>query len=131
MQPILKSLHGSQRLFRFVTVGVGAATLFFVISWLLVSWGISPFKGSIVAYAAAFVVGYSAQRAWTFEGRHDHAQALPRYFVLQVSCAVFSGVVAHLATHGLGMSPLTMSALTTVAASAASYLASSLWVFRD
>ncbi len=130
MGEILRNLFGSPRLFRFVTVGVGAAALFFGLSWLLVSRGVPPFTGSVIAYATAFVVAYSAQRAWTFEGRHDHAQALPRYFVLQVGCALFSGVVAHFATSRLGMSPFAMSALTTVVASAASYVISSLWVFR-
>lgn len=127
---VLQNL-GGPRLLRFVTVGVGGALLFFGLSWLLVSRGLSPFTGSAVAYATAFVVAYSAHRSWTFEGRHDHAQALPRYFVLQLGCALFSGVVAHVAVSRFGMSPLTMSMFTTVAASAASYFLSSLWVFAS
>ncbi|TGP47001.1 GtrA family protein, partial [bacterium M00.F.Ca.ET.229.01.1.1] len=85
------------RLFRFLVVGVGAALLLFVLSWLLVSLGLSPFVGSAAAYAIAFVVAYSAQRGWTFGGEHDHATALPRYLTLQLGCAVFSGLVSHVA----------------------------------
>ncbi|MET3520193.1 MULTISPECIES: GtrA family protein [unclassified Mesorhizobium] len=117
------------RLFRFLVVGVGAALLLFVLSWLLVSLGLSPFVGSAAAYAIAFVVAYSAQRGWTFGGEHDHATALPRYLALQLGCAVFSGLVSHVAVAHFGLSPLAMSALTTVATSALSYVASSLWVF--
>ena len=117
------------RLFRFLTVGVGAALLFFVLSWLLVSLGFSPFIGSVVAYALTVVVAYSAQRGWTFGGQHDHASAMPRYLSLQLGCALFSGLVSHLAVTRFGMSALAMSALTTVAASAVSYVMSSLWVF--
>jgi putative flippase GtrA len=117
------------RLFRFVTVGIGAALLLFALSWLLVSLGLSPFVGSLIAYAIAFVVAYSAQRGWTFGGQHDHARAMPRYLALQVGCALFSGLVSHVAVARFGMSPLAMSALTTVAASMASYILSSLWVF--
>lgn len=117
------------RLFRFVTVGVAAALLLFTLSWLLVSLGLSPFVGSLIAYAIAFVVAYGAQRGWTFGGQHDHARAMPRYLALQVGCALFSGLVSHVAVARFGMSPLAMSALTTVAASTVSYVLSSLWVF--
>ncbi|KUM24495.1 polysaccharide biosynthesis protein GtrA [Mesorhizobium loti] len=117
------------RLFRFLTVGIGAALLLFVLSWLLVSAGLSPFTGSVVAYAISFVVAYSAQHGWTFGGKHDHATAMPRYLALQVGCAVFSGLVSHVAATRFAMPPLSMSALTTVTASAVSYVLSSLWVF--
>ena len=36
---------------RFVAVGIGAAALFFVLSYVLVSMGMPPFAGSVVAYA--------------------------------------------------------------------------------
>ena len=117
------------RLFRFLTVGVGAALLLFALSWLLVSLGLSPFVGSLIAYAIAFAVAYSAQRGWTFGGQHDHARAMPRYFALQVGCALFSGLVSHVAVARFGMSFLAMSALTTVVTSTVSYILSSLWVF--
>lgn len=121
----------SVRLIRFAVVGVGAALLFFVLSWALVYAGLPPFVGSVIAYVLAFVVAYSAQRGWTFEGRHDHAHALPRYLVTQLACATFAGLSAHIAVSIFSASPLVMSAITTVAASAVSYVLSSVWVFRD
>jgi putative flippase GtrA len=121
----------STRLFRFVVVGVGAACLLFVLTLAMTSAGLPPFPSSVLAYAVAFAVAYSAQRGWTFGARHGHSHALPRYFALQAGCAVFSGIVSHVAVTQLGMSPLAMSAMTTVLASAASYVLSLIWVFPD
>jgi putative flippase GtrA len=119
------------RLFRFVVVGVGAAALFFVLTYALAVAGVPPLFGSTLAYAIAFVVAYTAQRGWTFGGRHDHSRAFPRYLALQLCCAVLSGVVSHVATTRLGMSALAMSALTAIVAGATSYVLSSRWVFPD
>ncbi|WP_296737422.1 GtrA family protein [Mesorhizobium sp.] len=119
------------RLARFVVVGIGAALLFFVLSWALVSAGLPPFAGSVIAYLLVFVMAYSAQRSWTFEGRHGHGRAFPRYLVTQLVCAVFAGLCAHVAVSIFSAPPLVMSAIITLAAGAASYVLSSLWVFRD
>jgi putative flippase GtrA len=119
------------RAVRFLAVGIGAALLFFALTYALVSLGMPPFAGTVVAYAAAFVTAYWAQRNWTFGGGHAHGRALPRYFVLQAGCALGSGVLAHVASEKFQMLPLTMSTLTTVAAGVVSYFLSSLWVFAD
>jgi len=117
------------RVLRFFVVGVGAVLLMFALSYLLVSAGLAPFSGSVIAYALVFLVAYSAQRSWTFGGEHAHSSALPRYFVLQAGCAAVSGTVAHVAVTGFGLSPAAMSMLTAFAAGAASYVVSSVWVF--
>jgi putative flippase GtrA len=119
------------RLVRFLTVGVGAAVLLFVLSYLFVRWGLSPFVGSTAAYVIAFIVAYTAQRGWTFGGEHSHTHALPRYLTVQIGCALLSGIVAQVAVEMLGASPFVMSIAVTVAASAASYVLSSLWVFPN
>ncbi|MBZ9806958.1 GtrA family protein [Mesorhizobium sp. BR1-1-9] len=119
------------RLIRFVVVGIGAALLFFIMSWALLSAGLPPFAGSVIAYVLAFVVAYSAQRGWTFEGQHHHGHALPRYLVAQLACAVFAGLCAHVAVSMFSAPPIVMSAVATLAAGAASYVLSSVWVFRD
>jgi putative flippase GtrA len=117
------------RAVRFVTVGIGAAVLLFALSYLFVSFGMSPFLGSIAAYAVAFAVAYTAQHGWTFGGAHAHAHALPRYLAVQLGCALISGLVAHVSVESFGGTPFAMSSAVTVAASAASYILSSLWVF--
>lgn len=119
------------RILRFAMVGAAAALLLFLLSWLFVSLGAPPFAGSVAAYAIAFAVAYLAQRGWTFSGAHSHGRALPRYFAVQLGCALGSGAVAHAAVEGLGFSAILMSAVVTVAASAMSFVLSALWVFPD
>jgi putative flippase GtrA len=119
----------SLRPVRFVTVGVGAAALLFLLAYLFVSLGMTPFAGTVVAYAIAFAAAYTAQRAWTFGARHRHGHALPRYFVIQAGCALMSGGLAHVLVTYLQMPPLAMSVAITAASSVASYLLSSRWAF--
>ena len=117
------------RLMRFIVVGVGAALMFFVLSFLFRRGGMPPFAGTVVAYAISFAAAYIAQRGWTFGGVHSHGEAFPRYLTGQIGCALMSGVVGHVAVDGFGLSAFWMSATVTIAASAASYLLSSFWVF--
>jgi putative flippase GtrA len=114
---------------RFALVGVGAAALMFALSYLLALAGMRPFLGTTLAYAVAFAFAYTAQRAWTFGARHKHGHAFPRYCAIQAVCALLSGVLAHLLVASLSTPPLVMSAVTTVAASLASYFLSSRWAF--
>lgn len=114
-----------------MVVGSSAAGLLFLLSFALVSAGLPPFAASLIAYAIAFGAAYLAQRGWTFGGRHGHDHALPRYFALQAGCAIFSGLVSHVSVTRFGMSPVAMSAVTTIAASAVSFFVSSLWVFPE
>lgn len=96
----------------------------------MLSFGAPPFLGTVVAYALAFCAAYLAQRAWTFEARHAHRMALPRYFVLQVSCALGAGLLAHVAG-SWSAPPLLTSAVATLTAGAVSYFVSMRWVFPD
>lgn len=128
MKTLVKSA-AQLRIVRFLTVGLGAAALLFVLSYLFRRLGMPPFAGSVAAYAIAFVIAYSAQRGWTFGGAHSHRHAFPRYLAVQVICALVAGLVAHGAVAGLGWSALAMSAALTLAAGAASFVLSSLWVF--
>ena len=131
---MLRALLGAMvetRLARFVIAGAASAGLFLVTCYAPVIGGMSPLFGSLLSYALAFSAGYTLQRSWTFQGQHRHASALPRYFVLQVGCALASGVIAQTSTVVFRLSPFLMSLVTTAAAGLLSYLLSSNWVFRD
>jgi putative flippase GtrA len=130
MMSLRRLVDGATAL-RFVLVGVAAAGLLFSLSWFFASRGMPPFAASVLAYAIAFVTAYSAQRNWTFGGEHGHGHALPRYFALQLGCALASGATAHLSVACLHASPFAMSVLTVIGASAASYVGSVLWVFPE
>ncbi|MET0293728.1 MAG: GtrA family protein, partial [Phenylobacterium sp.] len=116
------------RLIRFLVSGGLATFVFFLASYLFLRFGWRPAAANLCAYATAFGLGYGLQRGWTFEARHAHGHALPRYFVVQAACAVLAAGVGE-AGAWLGLSPLPLSLTSALACGAASYLASSFWVF--
>lgn len=128
----MNSFNGAasrSRLVRFLIVGIGAAALLFVLAYVFASLGMRPFLASSLAYLITFAVAYTSQRSWTFGGEQDHAIAFPRYLALQLGCAVFSGIVSHVAVVWYGASPFTMSLISTIITSTVSYVLSSRWVF--
>lgn len=116
---------------RFIIAGGFGMVLFFVLAYLFSIFGLAPFTASTIAYAICFVTIYLIHRNWTFSTSVPHGQALPRYLVVQLFCALGSGLVAHLLVVVFGLQPFAMSALTAVAASGISYFATSLWAFAE
>lgn len=116
-------------LLKFIISGASTAVLFLVICFALSKAGLSPFLASIVAYGIAFAVGYRLQRGWTFDARHGHASALPRYFALQAGCALLSGLVSQQGVLWLHLSPLPMATLTALVTGSTSFAVSRYWVF--
>jgi putative flippase GtrA len=117
------------RMLRFACVGVGVAGFFMFLTYVLVSGGAAPFWASVLAYVVCFVIAYLLQRFWTFEAKHPHGEALPRYLALQVGCAVFSGLVAQVAIDHFGATRVVAVGLAAVTASLLSYAGSTLFVF--
>ena len=117
------------RLARFVLSGGLASLVFFVVSFGLLHLGWRPWAANLTAYAVGFVVGYSLQRGWTFQGQHAHGSALPRYFILQVACAALTAVAGEVGGSLLRLPPIAVAVGSTGLAGAISYVASSLWVF--
>jgi putative flippase GtrA len=117
------------QLVRFVIVGVAAAALLFSLTLALNRFGMPPFAAGAAAYAVAFAFAYTLQRGWTIGGGHAHKRALPRYFIVQVGCALASGATSHVVLTVLGWPLWLSSAAVTVAASAISFVLTSRWVF--
>lgn len=116
---------------RFLIVGGGAAALLWLLTFVFLRLGAPAFASGLGAYAIAFVVAYLLQRNWTFGGAGRHRRTLPRYFLVQASCALASGGLSHLLTSTLGWPAIAASLTMTVCVSAFSYLASTYWVFAD
>ncbi len=119
----------SSRPLRFIVAGVSGLVLLFVLTYVLASAGVAPFFASSSAYAICFITIYLVHRYWTFSSDVPHGQALPRYLVVQLACALLSGFIAYGLVALLGLKPFVMSVLTALAASAISYFATSMWVF--
>ena len=119
------------QMLRFVCVGVSVAVFFMFLTYALVSGGAPPFWASVLAYVICFVVAYLLQRFWTFEAKHPHREALPKYFALQVACAVLSGLVPQVAIDHFGATHLMAAGLAALTACVLSYLGSTLFVFPN
>jgi putative flippase GtrA len=117
------------QLLRFVSVGVGVAVFYMFLTFALVSEGAPPFWASVLAYAICFAVAYLLQRFWTFEAKHPHREALPKYFALQVACAVLSGLVPQVAIDYFGATHLAAAGLAALTAGVLSCVGSILFVF--
>lgn len=122
-------MSARSRLGRFVVSGGLASLVFFLVSFGLLHLGWRPWAANLAAYAVGFVVGYSLQRGWTFQGRHAHGAALPRYFILQAACAGLTAVAGEIGGGWLGLPPLPVAIGSTGLAGAISYFGSLLWVF--
>jgi putative flippase GtrA len=119
------------QMLRFVCVGLGVAVFFMFLTYALVSGGAPPFWASVSAYVICFAVAYLLQRFWTFEAKHPHREALPKYFALQAACAVFSGLVPQVAIDHFGATHLVAAGLAALTAGVLSYVGSTLFVFPN
>jgi putative flippase GtrA len=119
-----------RRLLRFIIVGAGANFLLLLLTYALLRLGLPTFLAGSLGYAVAFCAAYLAQRAWTFEGRHRHGSALPRYVVAQLACAVVASLVGQVCADIFAMAPLATSVAVAGTAGVTSYFMSSRWVFR-
>jgi putative flippase GtrA len=119
------------QMLRFLCVGVGVAVFFMFLTYALVSRGARPFWASVSAYVVCFVIAYLLQRFWTFEAKHPHREALPKYFALQAACAVLSGLVPQVAIDRFGATRLVAAGLAALTAGVLSYVGSTLFVFPN
>jgi putative flippase GtrA len=115
---------------RFVVTGVFGAGLFFLLCFTLLLSGVSSAASGLLGYAGAFGATYLLQHGWSFGGASPHAQALPRYFLLQVASALLAAVLLHVAVGRFGLSHLLASLLVTFMNGALSFIVSRYWVFR-
>lgn len=121
----------SDRLVRFVIVGGGCALLYFALMWFFrASLSFAPFVATILAYAISFCVAYTLQHRWTFRSDASHKVTLPRYALVQVTCALLTAVITQAVSHLYPQSPnWLLAGISTVLASGLSFVLSSLWVF--
>jgi putative flippase GtrA len=119
------------QMLRFLCVGVGVAVFFMFLTYAFISGGAPPFWASVSAYVICFVIAYLLQRFWTFEAKHAHRDALPKYFALQAACAVLSGLVPQAAIDHFGATRLVAAGLAALTAGGLSYVGSTLFVFPN
>lgn len=117
---------------RFIVVGVLCALVYFIASYLFLTYTELPaFIASLLAYACSFGFAYLGQKFWAFRCIAPHSVTLFRYAVLQACCATFAATFTQAFVSYTNVSPLLLSGLATVLTSGTSYIVSSCWVFAD
>lgn len=121
----------SSQLVRFIIVGGGGALLYFALMWFFrADLGWTPFSATICAYAMSFCAVYTLQHKWTFRSGASHKVTLPRYVVVQVTCALLTAGITQVVSQLYLRSPgWLLAGISTVVAAGLSFILSSLWVF--
>lgn len=116
---------------RFFIVGGSCALLYFALMWFFrASLELTPFVATMCAYAVSFCIAYTLQHKWTFRSDAAHKVTLPRYALVQVTCALLTAGITQAISYIYPQSPSwILAAASTVLASGLSFALSSLWVF--
>ena len=122
----------SRKTLRFIVVGILGALVYFICSYLFLTYTQLPaFLASLFAYACSFGFAYLGQKIWAFRSVSPHKVTLFRYAVLQFCCATFAATFTQVFVSYTELSPLLLSGLATLMTSGISYIVSSCWVFAD
>jgi len=117
---------------RFIIVGVLGALVYFIASYLFLTYTELPaYLASLLAYACSFGFAYLGQKLWAFRSIAPHSVTLFRYAVLQACCATFAATFTQVFVSYSEWSPLLLSGVATIFTSSISYVVSSCWVFAD
>lgn len=119
------------RSLRFIIVGVSAALLHLLLSYVFMRAGLQAGVAVLLASLIAFICAYLVQKLWTFESAHSHVRTLPRYLAVQLFCAFLAALSGELSHQVLGWSDMSTALLSTVVASATAFVLSSRWAFAD
>lgn len=121
--------HGS--LLRFAAVGVlntvvGLAAVLAAGRYL----GAGAFAANAIGLATGFVVGYLANRRWTFRSTASVAMTAPRYLVAFAAAYALNAAILALLLRSAGWPPLAAQAAALTAYSLAFYRLCRWMVFR-
>ncbi len=102
-------LETVKRLGEFIRFGlVGSlATLIHVLFFMALTkvLQVHPTIATTIAFAGAVGVSYTLNRRWTFRATGSHAQQLPRFLAIALSCAGLNAAIMHVGVEVLGWSP--------------------------
>lgn len=117
---------------RFVIVGGGCAALYFALNWLLQSrLGFEPYQAALLAYVPSFILAYTLQRNWAFRASSSHANALPRYAIVQLAVGLLTSLLTQAFVYSFPHAQhIVIAGTSTIVASGVSFVLSSTWVFR-
>lgn len=118
----------SQRLRRFVVVGVALNLSAYGIFLALLVSGVAPMTAMTIGYVGALALSFVANRAWTFQHHEHWRRSIWKYAVLYFCIYVAQALLLNWAVHA--RVNLTVFQFFVVCAMATvSFLLQRLWVF--
>ena len=115
---------------RFVIVGASCSLGYLVIASVLAALGVATWLASGATYVAFIPVAYLLQRGYTFRSTARHAQALPRYIVIQALGALVSILLPYLLSGYDFLPPAVVFIAVLVTVAVFSFVLMSVWAFR-
>lgn len=121
------------RLIRFMIVGGASAALYFLLDWICQSrFGFKPYVATVLAYIPSFIIAYSLQRSWAFRSAASHMGTLPRYALVQLVVAILTAILTQAFVYSFpGARHVLVAGVSTITASAVSFVLTSGWVFPN
>jgi putative flippase GtrA len=121
----------ARQFLRFAVVGaIATAVHAAVFSVLVETTPIDPVVATCIAFAVAFVAGFTLNRAWTFGSRASPAAQLPRYLVVQLAGLALNAAIMAFAVHAQRWSPYAGLALAIVLVPPVTFALARGWAFR-
>jgi putative flippase GtrA len=115
---------------RFLVVGALGAGIYFVALFLMLNFQIMGSAAPLIAYGLSFGITYLAHRKFVFRSELPHIASLPRYLVVQATCATVAWASVYFGERYTSESPFIISTVSTLMLAFFSYIASSRWAFK-
>jgi putative flippase GtrA len=124
-------IDGIKRLLRFGTVGALATGVYYGLLWLLVEiFSIPVLMATSAAFIFVTIENYILHYTWTFRSTHAHAEAFPRFLVMNIVGFGINWLVMYAGVVVAGFNYLAVQALAIAAVVAWNLAVSHLWIFR-
>lgn len=120
-----------RRLFRFGLVGALATGVYYGLLWLMVEvFSISVLMATSAAFIFVTIENYILHYTWTFRSTHAHAEAFPRFLVMNLVGFGINWLVMYGGAVVAGFNYLLVQALAIALVVAWNLALSHFWIFR-
>ena len=129
MMRYLKERRALVQSMRFTAVGAAATLTHICVALLLDAGGLPALQANLGAFAAAWLLSYFGNHAWTFGGVAAHRQSMPRFLAVSLLALLINQLLVWGIVEVMKQ-PLAVALLPVVlVVPAISFLANRRWVF--
>jgi putative flippase GtrA len=124
-------VQGIRRFIRFGTVGALATVVYYGLLWTMVEiFAISILVASSAAFIFVTIENYILHYTWTFRSSNAHAEAFPRFLLMNIVGFGINWIVMFAGVQVAGFNYLWVQAFAIAIVVAWNLALSHLWIFR-